>query len=100
MGVDRKTSTEPSTMKNAVEPYSPSRQIISPARKRRSTTACWFNSRNVPDTFLKNGIFWRFSTVTGWPGSTVLTTVLLVSAPVGQETMHSPQETQLELPIG
>ena len=28
------------------------------------------------------------------------TTLLLVSAPVGHETMHSPQETHDELPIG
>ena len=27
-------------------------------------------------------------------------TFLLVSAPVGQETMHSPQLTQLEFPMG
>ena len=33
-------------------------------------------------------------------GRAVETTNLLVSAPVGQETMHSPQETQFESPIG
>ena len=34
------------------------------------------------------------------PGRTVWMTLLLVSAPVGQDTMHSPQETQEELPMG
>ena len=32
--------------------------------------------------------------------SAVPATLLLVSAPVGQETMHSPQEMQVESPIG
>ena len=34
-----------------------------------------------------------------WPRS-VSTTFLFVSAPVGQETIHSPQLTQLDVPIG
>jgi len=39
----------------------------------------------------------------GAPGPVAMavpTTPLLVSAPVGQETMHSPQEMHVESPIG
>ena len=38
-GVRRKMSTEPFSMKKAVEPYSPSRQITSPLRNSRRLTA-------------------------------------------------------------
>ena len=51
---------------------------------------------------LKEGKLFEFFDADGVPGlaSTVRTTLLLVSAPVGQETMHSPHETQLDVPMG
>src|SRR5947209_9749361 len=78
--------------------------MTSPFRKRRLTMAPRFSSRNVPETPLKTGICKRSSASNPCPsGSTAIavpTTFLLVSAPVGQETMHSPQEMQVESPIG
>ena len=63
-----------------------------------------FNSRKVPETPLKTG---NCSNSSGsaifalWSGPTSMGSVfLLVSAPVGQDTMHSPQETHEESPIG
>ena len=51
----------------------------------------------MPEMFSKYGRSSRASTSTASPcGSTVFTTLLLVSAPVGQLTMHSPQETHDE----
>src|SRR4051812_46094184 len=54
--------------------------------------------------FLNKGSASSSSDATGFEpvaaGNAVETTNLLVSAPVGQETMHSPQETHEESPIG
>src|SRR5258707_11521232 len=63
--------------------------------------AFWLSSRNVPETFWKIGRSKSSSGLTTSPvPNSVPTTRLLVSAPVGHETMHSPQETQDEFPIG
>ena len=77
---------------------------MSPAWKLRFTTEPLFSSRNVPETPLNTGSWSRSSgsgsTAPAGTGNSVPATRLLVSAPVGQLTMHSPQETQVDSPIG
>src|SRR6202035_3697318 len=63
-----------------------------------------FSSRNVPDTPLNTGMRRSSSAWNVYPPSDaameVPATPLLVSAPVGHETIHSPQEMHVELPMG
>ncbi len=104
IGVEIATCAIPSTMKNAVDPNSPSRQITSPLRYRRFTIAPRFNSRNVPDTPANTGSRCSSSAVSvcvsALAAIAVPATPLFVSAPVGQDTMHSPHEMHVESPIG
>src|SRR4029077_7200755 len=71
---------------------------------RRLTIAPRFSSRKVPETPCKTGS--SNSSCGSNPcasGPAVIdvpTTVLFVSAPVGQETMHSPHEMHGESPLG
>src|ERR1700719_5159981 len=62
------------------------------------------SSRNVPDTPLNTGMRRSSSAWNVYPSSEaameVPATPLLVSAPVGHETIHSPQEMHVELPMG
>src|SRR6266404_4666053 len=98
------TRALPSRIKNAVDPNSPSLQISSPLRNRLLTIAPRFNSRNVPETPWNTGIFSKSSaskpSAPGPVAIAVPTTLLLVSAPVGHDTMHSPHEIHVESPIG
>src|SRR5262249_58131913 len=74
--------------------------MISPGLTTRLTTAPWFSSRNVPETPLKTGSCRIHSASSFSPDRLASTTRLFVRAPVGHETMHSPHETHVELPIG
>src|SRR5258708_7506018 len=104
MGDEIETRAFPSKMKNAVEPNSPSLQISSPLRNRLLTIAPRFNSRNVPETPWNTGIRSNSSasnpSAPGPLAMAVPATPLLVSAPVGHDTMHSPHEMHVESPIG
>jgi len=91
---------------NAVEPKSPSRQMMSPFLKWRRTTAPSFQCRKGLATSANSGLRASSSTDTG-PGAgfsfshgSGRTKFRLTNAPVGHETMHSPQATQEESPIG
>src|SRR2546421_611681 len=76
--------------------------MTSPFFKCRLTTAPLLSSKKVPETPLNTCSSSSSCTSTDVPSSSRCwpTTFLFVSAPVGQDTMHSPQETQDELPIG
>ena len=65
-----------------------------PGLNSRFTTAFLFSSRKVPETPLKTGS-WRIHSASSAspPPSSVAITRLLVSAPVGHDTMHSPHDT-------
>src|SRR5438477_12301921 len=79
--------------------------MTSPFLYTRLTTAPLFNSRNVPETPLNTGKSsnsWASteSPLSAAPCSSFCPrTFLFVRAPVGQDTMHSPQETEEEPPI-
>ena len=87
---------------NAVDAYSPSWQITSPARNRRRLMLCEFHSRNFAGMPANSGCCRRASTHVRSCFSTEVppTSSRNTSAPVGHEIMHSPQDTQLEEPIG
>ena len=64
-------------------------------------TAPRLSSRNVPDTPWNIGSPSSVSASSDSPfGSATASTSLFVSAPVGQDTMHSPQETHDDSAIG
>src|SRR6516225_7955011 len=99
-------STLPFSIQNADEPYSPSLQMMSPLRKFRRTTELMFQPMNGSETPSKRGSLSSSSLVTGCGGGTASfhglawTGLRKVSAPVGQEIMHSPQATQVDSPMG
>ena len=71
----------------------------------RRTADPSFHFRNAYDTPANSGCRFRSSAVTGRGASTVVhgsgrTNSRKVKAPVGQDTMHSPHDTQLDWPIG
>src|SRR5438876_509992 len=75
--------------------------MISPGRKRRRTIEPLLRARNVPELPAKIGSLSSSSGDSRSPcGSRTSSTLLLVSAPVGHETMHSPQPTHVECPMG
>ena len=75
--------------------------MISPGRNVRFTTAPRLRSRKVPDIRLKMSSCWSWTAVISSPaGRSTSTIFLLVRAPVGHDTMHSPQPTQVEEAIG
>ena len=81
--------------------------MTSPGSNTRFTTEPVLRSRKVPETPLKTGSAssssvsteYTFGVSSGYRRP-LPSSLLLVSAPVGHETMHSPQETQLELLMG
>ena len=84
-----------------MEPNSPSWQMISPFLNFRRTMEPWLKLRKVPETPLKKGYFTSSSGKRGSPDfSWVPTIPTLARAPVGQETMHSPHEIQVDSPMG
>src|SRR2546422_9510951 len=75
--------------------------MTSPARNRRRTTEPRLSERNVPDAPANIGRSRRASAVICSPSCRSTSTPrLLVSAPGGQLTIHPPQPTQLDVPIG
>ncbi len=112
--VEMLTSTSPSRMKNAVEPKSPSLQMGSSSLglSRRRTTAPSFLPMGPSAFSRKRGAMPSNSRVpsgqrrpsstsapTGSPGILASPNPLFVSAPVGQDTMHSPHDTQVDSPM-
>lgn len=102
-----KISTEPFSIKKAVEPYSPSRQMTSPLRKSRRLIARMFQirkGRETPPNASRISGFscWikRSTSTVPPPGSSVSTTLRCIKAPVGQSSEHSPQATQDDPPMG